>query len=177
MLDIILKNEFVVMAVDAILHLASVAVLAVIVLLACKLLTRGFVDTKLITCLIISVLLVIVRVFMLNNIGVWMPGVGGQLLMILVIISLYFSCFILVYKLVSIPALGTALSSAVIVAAQVALANYIPQLSLKLMPEGQRFAEYAGLANERTKSLWKMLRHIVVNLAVFEKYSPMRQPL
>lgn len=103
MFDILLKNEFVVMAIDAILHMASVVVFAVIVILASKLLSRGHVDAKLFTGLLIAILLVIIRVFMLNNISVWLPGVDGVLLMILVVISIYIGCFILVYKLISIP--------------------------------------------------------------------------
>ncbi len=150
------------MALDALLHLGSVAVLAIVVVVATKLLTRGFVDAKLFTGLLIATLLVIVRVTLLNYVGQILPGVAGQYLMVIVIIGLYLSAFILVYKFVSIPALGTALSSAVIVSAQVYLAGYIPKLSLQLMPEGQRFAEYAGLANSRTKQLMadaKAYRH------------------
>lgn|GEM_PF-2315117 len=153
MLDTLLKNEFLVMAVDVLLHLGSVAVLGVVVLLSAKLLSRGFVDAKLFTGLIIATLLVIVRVTLLNYVGQALPTVGGQLLEIIVIIGLYLSAFILVYKLILIPVLGTALSAAVIVFAQLSLANYTPKISLKIMPEGQRFAEYAGLANDQTKKL------------------------
>lgn len=153
MLDTLLKNEFLVMTLDALLHLASVAVLAVIVILACKLLTRGFVDAKLFTGLLIATMLVIVRVFLLNNVGRVLPEANSQLLLIMITCGLFLTAFILVYKLVSIPVLGTALSSTVIIFAQLSLANYVPKLSLKLMPDGQRFAEYAGLANSRTKAL------------------------
>ena len=152
-MDFLLKNEFVVMALDAMLHLSSVFVLAVICVLACKLLTRGFVDAKLFTGLMIATLLVITRVFLLNNIDRALPGVGGALAEVLIIFCLFLTAFILVYKLVAIPVIGTTLSSIVIVFAQISLANYIPVLSLKLMPEGQRFAEYAGIANDRTKKL------------------------
>ncbi len=153
MLETLLQNEFLVMALDALLHLASIVVLAVTVLLACKLLSRGHVDAKLFVGLMIAMLMVFMRVFLLNNVGRVLPNVNGAILEVVVVLSLFFTCSILVYKLVSIPALGTMLSSATIVCAQLLLANYIPQLSLKLMPEGQRFAEYAGLANDRTKSL------------------------
>ncbi len=148
-----LQNEFVVLAIDAMLHMTSVVVLGVIVVLACKILSRGFVDAKLFTGLLVALLLVIVRVTLLNYIGQLLPGASGQILEIFVILGLYLSSLILVYKLVSIPWLGTALSSIVIVFSQVWLSSYIPKLSLQLMPEGQRFAEYAGLANDRTKKL------------------------
>jgi hypothetical protein len=50
----LLSNEFVVLALDALLHLTSVLVLALVVIVACKLLTRGFVHAKLMTGLNIS---------------------------------------------------------------------------------------------------------------------------
>lgn len=128
-LEKLLSNEFVVMAIDGLLHMGSVVVLAVIVVLACKLLSRGHVDAKLFTGLMIAALLVIMRVTLLNYVGQALPTLGGQLLEVIVVFGLFVSAFILVYKLIAIPALGTALSAAAIIFAQLALANYIPKLS------------------------------------------------
>ena len=149
----LLSNEFVVLALDALLHLASVLVLGLVVIVACKLLTKGFVDAKLMTGLIIATLLVVLRVFLLNTVHHMLGGFEVVVSMAAIGLILFLASFVLVYKLVSIPVPGTILSSLVIVAAQLALAHYTPVLSLKLMPEGQRFAEYAGVSNERTKQL------------------------
>jgi len=152
-MEALLSNEFVVLALDALLHVASVFVLGIIVIIACKLLTKGFVDAKLLTGLIIAMLLVAMRVFLLNNVHHLLAGADIIIVMAAVGFVLFLTSLVLVYKLVSIPLLGTILSSIVIVAAQLALAHYTPVLSLKLMPEGQRFAEYAGVSNEKTKQL------------------------
>lgn len=153
MLEKLLRNEFVVLAVDGLMHLGSIAVLGIIVVLASKLLTRGFVNSKMTTGVLIAILLVITRVFLLNNIDRVLGGYSTHIITGAIIGILFLTCFILVYKLIAIPALGTALSSAVIVFTQLSLAVYVPKLSLKIMPEGQRFAEYAGVANDRTKRL------------------------
>jgi len=152
-MEALLSNEFVVLVLDALLHLASVLVLGVTVVLACKLLSRAHADVKLLTGLMIAVLLVITRIFLLNNIHRVLGGVDIFVIMVAVAFVLFLTSLILVYKIVAIPVIGSALSSIAIVAAQLALAQYTPILSLKLMPEGQRFAEYAGVANERTKQL------------------------
>ncbi|PXA04000.1 hypothetical protein DDZ13_08110 [Coraliomargarita sinensis] len=157
-MEALLSNEFVVLALDALLHLASVFVLGIIVIIACKLLTKGFVDAKWLTGMIIALLLVFMRVFLLNN-AHYLGGVDAILIMVAVGFVLFLTSLILVYKLVAIPVLGTILSSIVIVAAQLALAHYTPILSLKLMPEGQRFAEYAGVSNERTKQLMEQAKN------------------
>ncbi|WPJ95506.1 hypothetical protein SH580_18985 [Coraliomargarita algicola] len=146
-------NESLVTTLDALLHIGAIVVFAGLIILACKLLSRGHVDAKLLTGLKIATLLVCLRVILLNTIGQILPSVSAHTQEIIVIAGLYLATFILVYKLITIPALGTALSAAAIVCVQLSLASYVPQLSLHLMPEGQRFAEYTGLANKRTKSL------------------------
>lgn len=154
----LLSNEFVVLAVDALMHVGSVFVLGIVVIVACKLLGKGFVDAKLMTGLIIAGLLVAMRVLVLNN-AHYLGGVDIVVLMAVLALVLYLTSLVLVYKLVTIPLLGTLLSSLVIVAAQLALAHYTPVLSLKLMPEGQRFAEYAGVSNEKTKALMEQAKN------------------
>lgn len=154
----LLSNEFVVLALDALLHVASLFVLGIIVIVACKLLSKGFVDAKLLTGLTIACLLVFMRVFLLNNVHHVLGEFEVVVSMAAIGLILFLTSLILVYKLVAIPFLGTILSSIAIVAAQLALAHYTPVLSLKLMPEGQRFAEYAGVSNERTKQLMAMAK-------------------
>lgn len=157
-MEALLSNEFVVLALDALLHVASLFVLGVVVIVACKLLSKGFVESKLLTGLIIAGLLVAMRVFLLNK-AHYLGDVDITVVMAAVSFALFLTSLVLVYKLVAIPVLGTILSSIVIVAAQLALANYTPVLSLKLMPEGQRFAEYAGVSNEKTKLLMEQAKN------------------
>ena len=152
-MEALLSNQFVVLALDALLHIASVFVLGFIVIVACKLLSKGFVDAKLLTGLVIATLLVFTRVFLLNNAHRALEGLDIVIIMAVIGFIVFLTALVLVYKLISIPLLGTILSCIVIVAAQFALAHYTPILSKILMPEGQRFAEYAGVANERTKML------------------------
>ncbi|MEO0509348.1 MAG: hypothetical protein AAF065_05775 [Verrucomicrobiota bacterium] len=154
----LLSNEFVVLALDGLLHLTSVFVLGIVVVLACKLLSKGFGDAKLFTGLMIATLLVITRVFLLNNTH-YLGSVDLTVIMALIAIILFLTSFVLVFKLVSIPVIGSILSSIAIVAAQLALAHYTPILSLKIMPEGQRFAEYAGVSNEKTKMLMEQAKN------------------
>ena len=154
----LLSNEFVVLAVDALMHVGAVFVLGIVVLVACKLLGKGFVDAKLLTGLIIAGILVAMRILVLNN-AHYLGGVDIIVLMAVVAFALYLTSLLLVYKLIAIPLMGTLLSSIIIVAAQMALAHYTPVLSLKLMPEGQRFAEYAGVSNEKTKQLMEQAKN------------------
>jgi hypothetical protein len=152
-MEALLANEFVVLAVDALLHLASIFVLGFVVILASKFLSKGFVDAKIPTGLVIATLLVFMRVFLLNNIHRVFGDFEVIVSMAAIAFVLFLTSLVLVDKLMSLPLLGTILSSLVIVAAQLALAHYTPILSLKLMPEGQRFAEYAGVSNARTRQL------------------------
>jgi len=152
-MEVLLSNEFVVLALDALLHLASVFALGLIVIIACKLLTRGLVDSKLLTGLTIAAALVMMRVLLMNNVHRVLGDFEVIVSMAAIGLLLFLTSLVLVYKLIAIPLLGTILSSLVIVAAQLVLAHYTAVLSLKLMPEGQRFAEYAGISNERTKRL------------------------
>lgn len=153
MLKGLLANEFVVMALDGILHLISIWLLGLIVVVACKCLSRGFVNIKLWTGIAIALLLIILRLFLLNKLGTVLPEASGNVLMVLISMCLFSTCVILVYWLVSIPILGTLLSSTTIIITQLALNTYVPKLSYRLMPQGQRFAEYVGVANDRTRQL------------------------
>ncbi|MDQ8206480.1 hypothetical protein QEH52_03090 [Coraliomargarita sp. SDUM461003] len=153
MLKSIPIKETLITVADGLLHMGSFIVLAAIILLACRLLSRGHVDAKLLTGLWIALLLATVRVLLLNAFAHLLPNSNAHNLELAVIAGLYIAAFILVYKLITIPALGTALSAAAIVLAQLALASYVPQLSQKLMPEGQRFAELTGASNQRTQTL------------------------
>jgi hypothetical protein len=158
-MESLLSNEFVVLALDALLHLASALVLGILVIIACKLLSRGFVDAKLITGLMIAGLLIAMRSFLLNNVHHVLADFDAIIIMLAIGVVLLLTCLILVYKLIAIPVIGTIFSSLAIVAAQLALAHYTPVLSLKLMPEGQRFAEYAGVSNEKTKQLMQQAKN------------------
>lgn len=153
MLKALLSNQFVVIVIDGLLHFASILALGVIIALACRLLSRGLVKLSLLRALLIALLLVITRIFLLNNLGHVIPEAGGEVQMVLIAVCLLFTTLLLVYKLAIPPLVSTFLISATIVMAQLSLAIYVPQLSLKLMPEGQRFAEFTGAANDRTKLL------------------------
>lgn len=128
-LEALLSNEFVVLALDALLHLSSVFVLGIIVVLACKLLSRAHVDAKLLTGLAIAGILVLFRVFLIGKTH-YLGPVDVIVVMVLVAFLLFVAALILVYKLMAIPIIGSTLSAIAIVASQLALAHYIPILSL-----------------------------------------------
>lgn len=152
-------NEYLVLALDALLHLASIFLMAVLVSFIVKIFSRAHVDFRLVSGLFIIFMLTVVKMFLERRIAEFLPGVTPDLLFGLMAVSVLITAITLIYWQYAVPLLGSLCSAIVVVGMLFGTAFGVPKLSLHLMPEGQRFAEYAGFASEQTAQLMEQAKN------------------
>jgi len=124
-----------------------------------KIFSRAHVDFRLIGGLFIVFLLTVMKVFLELRMGEFLPGVTPDVLFGLMITVLFITAIILVYWQYSVPFLGASFSALIVLSMLFGVSYGVPKLSIKLMPEGQRFAEYAGFASEQTSQLMEQAKN------------------
>lgn len=152
-------NQYLVLVLDALLHLSTVFLLGVLVSIAVKLFSRAHVDFRLVGGLFIVFVLGVSKIYLESHIAGFLPGVTPDILFGIMLFSLLIVAAVLIYWQYSVPVWGALLSGIVVVALQITAALGIPKLSLHLMPEGERFAEYAGLASAHTSQLMEQAKN------------------
>ena len=152
-------NQYLVLVLDALLHVGAIVILGVLVSLVVKLFSRAHVDFRLVGGLFIIFVIGVFKIYLESNIAGFLPGVTPDLLFGIMILLILIITVILIYWQYSVPLLGATLSALVVVALQITAALGVPKLSLHLMPEGQRFAEYAGLASAHTSQLMEQAKN------------------
>jgi hypothetical protein len=152
-------NQYIVLVFDALLHLSSIFILGFLVSIVVKIFSRGHVDFRLIGGLFIVFVLSGVKLFLEPRIGGYLPGVTPDILLGLLLMLIFIVALILIYWQYSVPLFGALLSAIVVVVLQFFGAYGVPKLSLHLMPDGQRFAEYAGFASEQTSQLMERAKN------------------
>jgi hypothetical protein len=152
-------NQYLVLVLDALLHLSTVFILGILVSIVVKLFSRAHVDFRLVGGLFIVFVLGVFKIYLESHIAGFLPGVTPDILFGLMVLLILIVAIVLIYWQYSVPLLGALLSAIVVVALQITAALGVPKLSLHLMPEGQRFAEYAGLASAHTSQLMEQAKN------------------
>jgi hypothetical protein len=152
-------NQYLVLVLDALLHLGVILTLGVLVSIIVKLFSRGHTDFRLFGGLFIIFVLGVFKIYLESHIAEFLPGVTPDILFGIMVMLILIIAMILIYWQYSVPLLGAFLSAIVVVALQITAALGVPKLSLHLMPEGQRFAEYAGVASAHTSQLMEQAKN------------------
>lgn len=152
-------NEYLVLACDALLHMGSVLLMGFLVSLIVKVCSRGQVDFKLFGGIFVILMSIIIKVSLEQQIDGLLGGLAPNLLLGIISLAVFVTAVIMVYWQYSVPILGSLLSSIFIVLMLFGCSYGTPKLSLHLMPEGQRFAEFAGLASAQTNELMERAKH------------------
>lgn len=124
-----------------------------------KICSRAHVDFRLVGGLFIIFMMTVVKMFLERRISEFLPGVTPDLLFGLMAVSVLITAIILIYWQYAVPLLGSLCSAIVVVGMLFGTVYGVPKLSLYLMPEGQRFAEYADFASEQTAQLMEQAKN------------------
>ncbi len=152
-------NQYIVLVLDALLHLGSICLLGFLISIVVKICSRGHVDFRLIGGMFIIFILTILKMFLESRIGGYLPELTPDILFGLLGVILLVVTSVLIYWQYSVSWLAAFVSGILVVALQFGATYGVPKLSLYWMPEGQRFAEYAGFASEQTAQLMEQAKN------------------
>jgi hypothetical protein len=152
-------NQYIVLVLDALLHLGAILLLAALVSFTVKLFSRGHVDFRFFSGLLIIFVIGSVQLYLESNLEVYLPEMTPDIIFGIMLSALVIIAAFLIYWQYSVPLFGSLVSAVFVVALQAIVSLAVPQLSYHLMPEGQRFAEYAGLATAQTSQLMQRAKN------------------
>ncbi|MGJ8652767.1 MAG: hypothetical protein ACSHX8_05800 [Opitutaceae bacterium] len=152
-------NEYIVLTCDALLHVGVVLLMVFLVSFIVKVCSRGQVDFKLVGGTLVILMAIIIKMFLERQIADLLPGIAPDILLGIMALAVFVTSVIMVYWQYAVPILGALLGSVFIVLMIFGSSYGTPKLSLYLMPEGQRFAEFAGIASDQTNQLMERAKH------------------
>ena len=141
-------EDFLVPALDGLIHLAAYIALTVLLILSIKIPTRGHALTGFFNALIVVAGAGLVRGTFSIKMGGWLPEQSSNIQFAAVIGSTFLIVLALISWRFALPFLLTLFSTITTTAALMALSIYVPRISETYLPAGKTFAQFVSTASQ-----------------------------
>ena len=142
-------SEFLVPGIDAAIHLASFLIMAKLLLIVVKIVSKGDAETKFINAALVIVGLVIIKTVFDPRVDAWLPSQTAMIRLGALLGITFIGTMLLIFLRFAMPILDASICAVVLVGISVAQTQYVPLLSAKVRPEGMTFSEFARLAGNK----------------------------
>lgn len=142
-------SEFLVPGIDAAIHLVSFLIMAKLLLIVVKIVSKGDAETKFINAALVIAGLVIIKTVFDARVDAWLPSQTAMIRLSALLGITFIGTMLLIFLRFAMPVMDASICAAVLVGVSVAQTQYVPILSAKVRPEGMTFGEFANLASNK----------------------------
>lgn len=142
-------SEFLVPGIDAAIHLVSFLIIAKLLLIVVKIVSKGDAETKFLNAILVIAGMVIIKTVFDPRVDAWLPSQTAMIRLAALLGITFIGTMLLVFLRFAMPIIDSSICALLLVGLSVAHSQYVPILSEKVRPEGMTFVEFANLAGDK----------------------------
>ncbi|MGB0416842.1 MAG: hypothetical protein ACPGKS_08340 [Coraliomargarita sp.] len=144
-------SEFLVPGLDALLYILSFFILAKVLTIAVKIISKGDANTKFMNGFLVVIGMIILKASFELRIDSMAPGQTVPVQLAIIYAATFTGTVFLVFWRFATPLLDSSIAAVLMVAISYGHGIGMPMLSERVLPEGKTFAEFMNLANDKTQ--------------------------